>query len=139
MKIYIYLVLLTVVFIPGCDLVPPKIVSDGFEVYRIKGVDSAMALWTSSWSKEYITSKDQLINDFYANEKNFGKFNGYDIIKTVSVGKKYRYCYITLLYEKQPVFAVFNLYQNSIDKWIVLSITWNTDIKEIFPKEIYIE
>lgn len=137
MKTNIYLVLLIAIFIPACDMVPPKIISDGFEAYQIKGVDSAMALWTSSWSKEYAASKEQLINDFNTNEKNYGKFNGYDVVKTISAGKKYCYCYITFLYEMRPVFAVFNLYQKSIDRWVVISITWNTDIKEIFPKEIY--
>jgi hypothetical protein len=140
MKTYFYFLLLITIIIPACNKPKPQdIIPDGFEAYRIKGVDSAIAVWTSSWSKEYTDSKNQLINDFVANEKNYGKFNGYDVVEKISVGNKYRYYYITILYEVRPVFALFTVYNNSADQWVVLSIALNTDIKEVFPKEIYME
>jgi hypothetical protein len=143
MKTYFYLFLLSSIFLSACSInindKPPKIISDGFDAYRIKDADSAITVWTSYWSKGDSVSRNTLLNGLIANERNYGKLSGYDIVKTINVGTKYQYCYLTFLYPLRPVFALFTLYQRPDGQWVVLNIEWNTDIKEVFPQNIYLK
>jgi hypothetical protein len=144
MKTFLYFSLfISTILLSACsvsvDEKPPKIISDGFEAYRSKGADSAIALWTSTWFKGDSGSVKLLTNGLIENEKNCGKFSGYELVKTISVGKNYQLCYITMFYPIRPYFACIILYKNPSGQWVVMHIGWNADINEVFPREIYVK
>ena len=141
MKIVLMIISVSVV-LSSCsgtsDTSVPEVISQGFEMYQRKGAEDAINTWGASWSEEYAHSKTVLRNSLLENEKSFGKFTGYEVVRTVAIGKSFRHHYITLRYETSPVFALFTTYLDSKGNWVVLYIGWNSEMKEIYPEKLYL-
>jgi len=113
------------------DGIPPIVVA-GMDAYKSKGPEEAVKAWIKGsaidGSKEDMSQSNNLrqIQDFY------GTFQGFDLISTRKVSARVRLVYLTLNFEKRPLFAKFAVY-HAAQGWILLSFNFNTKEELILP------
>jgi hypothetical protein len=117
---------------PVAEDVPPIIVS-GLETYKDKGPDEAVRAWIKGspleGSKDALSQGNLLrqIQDFY------GSYQGFDVISTRTLSATTRIVYMTLNFEKGPLFAKFVVYRTA-QGWILTSFTFNTKEEMVLPR-----
>lgn len=118
---------------PNDDI--PKIVLSGVEAYKAEGPEAALAAWIKGspieGSKDAMSQANILhqVQDFY------GSFKGVDLIRARNLTPNVRVLYLSLNYEKGPVFAKFTLYQNA-QGWILTNFLFNTKEEAVLPASL---
>jgi len=112
----------------------PKIVRDGLEAFRVQGVDAGIRALTPQWTLESDrANQDYLIETFGKITPAAGRVTGSDIAAIHDVSAHVRKVYVVLLFERMPVYMVLTTFQPIDKDWAVVNITFNTNVKEIFP------
>ena len=115
----------------------PPIVTQGLEALRTKGVAAALNIWLAGWNaEEAATARSQLQPVFTRFARGAGRMAGHDFAGTAHWGARTRRIYAVLIYENQPVYARFTVY-NTRGGWKVTSLNVNTDVAEIFPPGMF--
>jgi hypothetical protein len=110
----------------------PPFVLSGLQAYKDKGPDEAVRLWIKDspidGSKEALSQANTLrqIQDFY------GGYQFFEVISAYEIGHRTRIFYLTLNFEKGPLFAKFVVYQSN-HRWILTSFDFNTKEEMILP------
>jgi hypothetical protein len=110
----------------------PKIVLAGLDAYKAEGADAAMKAWIKGspldGSKDALSQANVLrqIQDFY------GSYKTFDLVHTRILSPNIRVIYLSLNYEKGPLFAKFVVYQ-TVQGWILTTFTFNTKDELIIP------
>jgi hypothetical protein len=110
----------------------PKILLSGFEAYKVQGPDAALKAWIKGsaidGSREALSQANNLrqIQDFY------GPYKGFHVIQTRNLTPSTRVVYLTVDFDKGPLFAKFTLYQAE-SGWIVVNFIFNTKEEVILP------
>lgn len=110
----------------------PPVILSGLQGYKDKGPDEAVRIWIKDGpidgSKEALSQVNNLrqVQDFYGAYQSFEFISGYEI------GRRTRILYLTLNFEKGPLFAKFVVYQTN-HRWILTSFNFNTKEEMILP------
>jgi hypothetical protein len=113
----------------------PKIVLSGLEAYKAEGAEAAITAWIKGspidGSKDALSQANILrqIQDFY------GPYKAFDLIRSRILTPNVRVIYLTLNYEKGPLFAKFVVYQNA-QGWILTNFLFNTKEELILPQTL---
>lgn len=113
------------------DDLPPVILS-GLQAYKDKGPDEAVRIWIKDspidGSKEALSQANNLrqVQEFY------GTYQFFEVISAYEIGHRTRIFYLTLDFEKGPLFAKFMVYQSN-HRWILTSFNFNTKEEMILP------
>jgi hypothetical protein len=110
----------------------PKIILSGLDAYKAEGPEAAIKAWVKGGPME--ESKDALsqanvlrqIQDYY------GVYKAFDVIRSRNLSPTTRIFYLTMDYEKGPLFAKFVAYRTE-QGWIVTTFTFNTKEDLIVP------
>ena len=110
----------------------PKIILSGLEAYKTEGPEAAVKAWLKGGplegSKEALSQANVLrqIQDFY------GAYKTFDIVQSKNLAPSVRVVYLTLDFEKGPLYAKFVAYRTDKD-WILTSFDLNTKAEVILP------
>jgi hypothetical protein len=110
----------------------PKIILTGLDAYKAEGAEAAIAAWIKGGpidgSKDALTQANTLrqVQDYY------GSYKTFDVIHTRIITPNTHIIYMTLNYEKGPLFTKFVAYQTA-QGWILTSFTFNTKEDVILP------
>ncbi len=117
----------------GNESVPSVIVA-GLEAYKAKGPGEAVRTWIKDspidGSRDALSQSNSLrqVQDFY------GVYQSYDIVSTRDVSQHTQVIYLTLNYEKGPLFAKFTVYKTE-HGWVLINFTFNTKEEAILPAQ----
>jgi hypothetical protein len=108
------------------------IVVSGLQAYKDKGPEEAVRAWIKGsgidGSKEAMAQANTLrqVEDYY------GKFQGFEVVKTSNLTPKTQVAYLVMDYEKGPVFAKFVSYRSE-QGWVLAYFNFNTKEENLFP------
>lgn len=119
---------------PGSDEIP-RVILAGMDAYKTDGPEAAIKAWLKGSPIE--GSRDALsqanimrqVQDYY------GTFKAFELISSKSLSPSNRIFYLSLNYEKGPLFAKFLVYRSQ-DSWIVVSFNFNTKEEVIIPSNL---
>ena len=115
----------------------PKIITDGFDVYKKEGAAKAFAVWLSGSPIENDAStRSTIVGALNTIESAYGKFSGYEYLGTVSFAQSTKRYYFVLLYDKGPLYAWFEVYTAG-GKDIIPSFDCNTKAPLILPESFF--
>ena len=110
----------------------PPIATQGLNFLVSGESDSAVAVWTRTWTlPEDVAKRQQLLDSFRELPRVVGPTLGYDLIRTVDITPHLRRAYF-LLRARQPVYLLLVLYQAQ-DRWMVTTVNWHTDADHVLP------
>jgi hypothetical protein len=116
---------------PDADKVP-KFIQSGMDAYKSEGPEAAIKAWIKGsaleGSKDALTQANGLrqIGDYY------GAYKAFEVISSRTISPSTRVFYLTLEFEKGPVFAKFVIYRVAED-WVLVSFNFNTKPELILP------
>jgi hypothetical protein len=115
----------------------PKIITDGFDTYQKSGIEAACDTWLAGSPIQNDTNERvTVVNSIHTIETIYGKFTGYEYIGTVPFSPSATRYYVTLLYEKGPLYAWFEVYTVG-GKTIIPSFLCNTKAQNILPDAFF--
>ena len=116
----------------------PAVVTDGLAAFVAEGVDAALDVWLQTWPDEDVAvGRPQLRSAFQRLHEQAGSLMGHDFVGSAPWGQRARRVYFVMLYEKQPVYARFDVYR-ATNEWKVVNLTVNTDPALIFPPDLFV-
>ena len=104
------------------------------DAYKSKGPEEAVKAWIKGsaleGSKEALSQANGLrqVQDYY------GSYESFEVINIRSISKKVRIFYVTIDFEKGPLFAKFVVYRAD-QGWILTSFNFNTKEELILPPQ----
>ncbi len=110
----------------------PKIIVSGLDAYKSDGPEAAIKAWLKGssleGSKEAISQANVLreVQDYY------GAYKSFDRISTRTITPSIRVLYLSLNFEKGPLFAKFVVYRAE-SGWILVNFVFNTKEELILP------
>jgi len=111
----------------------PHIVLAGLEAYRAKGnAEDAVKVWTVGSPLDGSKMALSETNNLNQVEGFYGTYRTFDVLKVLDLSPKVRVVYLTLDYEKGPLFGRFVVYRTD-QGWILTSFNFNTDEEKILP------
>ncbi len=114
----------------------PSIVVSGLNEYKSKGPEAAVKAWIKGSAVETSVEALSQANTFRQMETMFGAYIGYELIKMKEISKTSKMVFLSLNYEKGPLFAKFLSYRRG-DKWLMSSFTFNTQPEVILPNNFW--
>jgi hypothetical protein len=110
----------------------PGIVSTGLKEYKDNGPEAAIKAWIKGSAVETSVEAQSQANLFRQVETLYGKYIGNELVMTKEINKTSSMVYLTLNYEKGPVFASFLVYKNG-GNTIIAMFNFNTKPEAILP------
>lgn len=110
----------------------PPIVTAGMNAYKSGGPDEAVKTWIQGspmeGSRDVLSEANILrqVQDFY------GAYQSFDVISMRDLSPTARIIYVTMNYQKGPLFAKFVVY-HSEKGWILTTFTFNTKEEAVLP------
>ena len=99
---------------PAAEVKLPKIVRLGLESYRKDGLDEAMKAWVKGGVLENGPEPAQAAAMLGQAQTRYGAYRGFDLIRVQAVSSSTELVYLTLDYDRGPVFAKFVVYRTQI-------------------------
>ncbi|HTV14309.1 MAG TPA: hypothetical protein VME68_06315 [Acidobacteriaceae bacterium] len=112
----------------------PRILEAGFDAYRAGGPDEALRVWLRNSPLEgtgEIGKADQVL---HAAQIQFGQWRSFDIISDHTISRSTRVIYMTLDFDKGPLFAKFVLYRTE-PGYIVTSVAFSPNDTDVLPAQ----
>ena len=110
----------------------PDVVLAGLNEYKANGPEAAIKAWIKGSAYETSVEALSQANLFRQVETMYGKFQGYQLIKNKEITKSSKVIYITMDFERGPVFASFLVFQGK-EKRVIASFNFNTKPEAILP------
>jgi hypothetical protein len=92
----------------------------------------AFTQWTSSWTSPPDSAKRQALVGSCDLFKQFGKLNGYDLVRIVPVTENLTRIYVVLRYDIEPVYLMLVAYRPA-GEWRITTVNWNTNADRVLP------
>ncbi len=110
----------------------PKIIFLGFDQYKANGPDAAVKTWIQAGPLD--GSKDALSQAGVLRQaqNDYGPYKAFELISSRNISPSTRIFYITIEYDKGPLFAKFVIYRTD-QGWVLTSFTFNADEDKILP------
>ena len=112
----------------------PDIVSRGFDLYAQAGAEAALRAWVAGGpldSADFVASQAAGLHRI---ETFFGKYQGFESIRTQSVTPGIRAVYTVLHFEKGPAFCYMLCYQTGSGGWVISDFDGSTSPRKILPE-----
>jgi hypothetical protein len=113
----------------------PDPVASGLESLKGGQCANAFDLWTNSWTDPGEAGNRDQLRGSCAYLSKLGELRGIEILDRPAIGVNIAYTYVTLLYEKQPVFMLLVAYRPATE-WKVMTVNWNTDAMKVLPAKL---
>lgn len=114
----------------------PQIITSGVEAYKTTGAESAVKTWLKGGPLEGQKEALRQAQTMEVFEDYYGKVTGTHLILSRNLTETSKVVYVTLDFEKGPVFCKFTLYRVGKD-WIVINFLFNTKESEIIPEWVW--
>jgi hypothetical protein len=115
----------------------PKIITDGFDIYKTDGAAKALNSWLAGSPIENDAStRSTVVGALNTIESSYGKFIGYEYLDRVPFAQSTKRYYVVFLYEKGPLYAWFEVYTTG-GKDIIPSFDCNTKAPLILPVSFF--
>lgn len=114
----------------------PSIVITGLNDYKSKGPEAAVKSWIKGSAFETSLEALSQANTFKQVETIYGAYTGYQVIKIKEITKTSKIVYLSMDYEKDPLFASFLSYKSG-DKWLLASFTFNMKPEVVLPNNFF--
>jgi hypothetical protein len=116
----------------GESIEAPKIITLGFDAYKFGGPVAAIKAWVKDGPLE--GNRDALgqADTLRQAQASLGSFRSFELISGRTMSPSTRIVYMTLDYERGPVFAKFSIYRTD-EGWIVTAFAFSTDEDQILP------
>lgn len=115
----------------------PKIITDGFDIYKKDGAAKALDSWLAgSPIEKDATTRSTVVGALQTIEAAYGKFVGFETLSTVSFAQSTKRYYVVFLYEKGPLYAWFEVYSVG-GKDIIPAFDCNTKAPLILPESYF--
>jgi hypothetical protein len=113
----------------------PDIIKRGFEAYQKASAQAALDTWLRGSPVEYDQrTRTQLGGGLGAIDSAYGKFVGWELIRSIKISDSVRRVYITAKYEKGPLFMSFDCYQGA--DWMIPALDFQTKLSLLLPPSI---
>jgi hypothetical protein len=99
----------------------PHIVASGLKAYKDGGPDEAV----SAWIRGSVIDGSSQANLLHQIQGLYGAYRTFDIIGSRQLGSRTQVLYLTLDFDKGPLFAKFVVYKTE-QGWILASFNFNT-------------
>ena len=119
----------------GASQQAPPIATKGLDLLVAGQCEAGFRAWTAGWTAPDDSMKRETLIGTCTVLPQFGKLNGYDIIRVVSVTPNLTRVYVLLRYDLQPLYLLLVAYRPK-DDWKVITVTWNTLPEKVFPPDI---
>jgi hypothetical protein len=110
----------------------PKVLVSGFDAYRAGGPDEAMRVWLRNSPLEGTPDAGTEEGILHATQGRFGPWRAFDVVSIHQLSPSTRIIYMTLDYDKGPLFAKFVLYHTG-QGWIVTNLLFSPNDAEVLP------
>lgn len=110
----------------------PKILATGFDSYKSAGLDEAVRVWLRGSPLEGTQEAASQESVLHATQAAYGPYRGFDLASVRQVSPSTRIVYLTIDYEKGPLFAKFVMF-HAEPGWIVTSLLFNTNDTAVLP------
>jgi hypothetical protein len=114
----------------------PQIVTDGFAAYVKGDVRAALGVWLKDSPASSAATIEQMVATIAPVEAAYGHIIGHDVLRVVQVGSAVRRVYVVMRYERGPMYAWFECYENA-GRWIIPGFLTNTRASEIMPAGMF--
>lgn len=110
----------------------PKVLILGFDAYKMGGPDEAMRTWLRGSPNEGNRDVFSQALVLRSVQETYGAYRGFQVVSAREVTPSTRILYMTIDYEKGPLFAKFVLYRTD-PGWIVTDLAFNANDAAILP------
>ncbi len=113
----------------------PSIIVTGLGDYAFQGAGAAVTAWVKGSAMEGSPEAAIQVNYLRQVESVYGKFQSYHLIQVNELSRLTAIVYLTINYEKGPLFARFLAYRIR-DGWILPDFSFNTKPEAILPNDL---
>ncbi|MEW6681622.1 MAG: hypothetical protein AB1451_01675 [Nitrospirota bacterium] len=113
----------------------PSPITIGLADYAFQGADAAVKAWVKGSAREGSPEAIIQVNYLRQVESMYGKFQSYHLVQVHALSPLSFIVYLTINYEKGPLFARFLAYRIRND-WVLPDFTFDTKPEAIFPPEL---
>jgi hypothetical protein len=110
----------------------PKIVQAGLDAYKTGGPDEAVRVWIRGSALEGSKEVGSYLTTLHQTQELYGNFRGYELIGIRVVSSTSYVVYLTLDYDRGPLFAKFRVYRTGLGS-ILTGMVLNTDEDAVLP------
>jgi hypothetical protein len=110
----------------------PKIVQAGLDAYKTGGPDEAVRVWVRGSALEGSKDVGNCLTTLHQTQDLYGNFRGYELIGIRVVSSTSYVVYMTLDYDRGPLFAKFRVYRTGLGS-ILTGIVLNVDEDAVLP------
>jgi len=113
----------------------PSVITLGMEAYRQSGAGEAVKAWLKDSPLQATRDTIKEVNNLHSVESYYGAYQSFDVISAKDLSARTRIVFVTLNYERGPLFARFVAYRAQ-GEWILTNFEFNTDerqVLEVFP------
>lgn len=112
----------------------PKVLEAGFDAYRAGGPDEALRVWLRNSPLEGTQEIGKADQALHAAQAQFGQWRRFDIVSDHTISRSTRVIYMTLDFDKGPLFAKFVLYRTE-PGYIVTSVAFSPNDTDVLPAQ----
>ncbi|MFZ5877218.1 MAG: hypothetical protein ACOYXU_12540 [Nitrospirota bacterium] len=113
----------------------PTPITTGLADYAFQGADAAVKAWAKGSAREGSPETSIQVNYLKHVEAMYGKFQSYHLVQVHALSPLTLIVYLTINYEKGPLFARFLSYRIRND-WVLPEFSFDTKPEAIFPPEL---
>ncbi|HEX4004856.1 MAG TPA: hypothetical protein VHX60_01650 [Acidobacteriaceae bacterium] len=111
----------------------PKILIAGFDAYKMGGPGEALRAWLRGSPNEAGPEATAQFAVLRSAQELYGPYRGFEVVAARQVSPSTRIVYMTVDYDKGPLFAKFLLYRAEPQGWIVTNLLFSTNDTEVLP------
>lgn len=109
-------------------------VKEGLQAYEDAGAEGAIGVWLRWWNTAGDSvARGALLNSLREVEVVAGQLVGHDPIAVVPIGAALRREFVLILYERRPLFAVFDVYGPYDATGRIVNVSWNLAPQDVWP------
>lgn len=112
----------------------PKVLAAGFDAYRAGGPDEALRVWLRNSPLEGTPEIGKADQALHAAQAQFGQWRTFDIISDHTISASTRVIYMTLDFDKGPLFAKFILYRTD-QGYLVTNLLFSPNDADVLPAQ----
>jgi hypothetical protein len=110
----------------------PKIIQFGLDTYKSEGPEAAVRAWVKGGPFEGSKDSFSQISVLRQIQQSYGSYSGFEVIRIQDVSASVRLIYLTLNFEKGPVFGRFVVYRSQQGS-VLTAINFSAKPEEIVP------
>jgi hypothetical protein len=110
----------------------PKIILSGFDSFKSAGADEAVRVWLRNSPLD--SNQESYVGVLHSTISSFGLYRAWEPITVRSISPSVRIVYLTLDFDRGPLFAKFEMYRSD-GGWIVTGLILNVNETQVLPLE----